>query len=71
MAEGRSQAALWTVVQAYLAKRRSLTLAAGGTKGPWAAGLYFASDGLNLYFLSDPATFRWPTARCSSSSAWA
>ena len=43
-------------VVAYLAERYSLTLATNGPDGPWAAGLYFASDGLTLYFLSDPAS---------------
>ncbi len=43
-------------VMAYLDERHSLTLATNGPAGPWAAGLYFANDGLTLYFLSDPAT---------------
>jgi hypothetical protein len=43
-------------VMAYLSERHSLTLATSGPAGPWAAGLYFASDGLTLYFLSDPAS---------------
>jgi len=43
-------------VMAYLSERHSLTLATNGPGGPWAAGLYFASDGLTLYFLSDPAS---------------
>ena len=47
---------LRAAVLAYLAERSSLTLATSGPAGPWAAGLYFAHDGLTLYFLSDPAT---------------
>lgn len=43
-------------VMLYLAERYSLTLATNGPAGPWAAGLYFANDGLALYFLSDPET---------------
>lgn len=54
MAEGGSQGGLRAAVAACLAERRSLTLATAGPGGPWAAGLYFASDGLTLYFLSDP-----------------
>jgi uncharacterized protein len=54
MAEG--QEALRAAVLRYLAGRHSLTLATTGPEGPWAAGVYFASDGLTLYFLSDPAT---------------
>jgi hypothetical protein len=43
-------------VLACLGERYSLTLATSGPEGPWAAGLYFACDGLTLYFLSDPET---------------
>ncbi len=50
------QEALRAEVLAYLAERYSFTLATNGPAGPWAAGLYFASDGLTLYFLSDPAS---------------
>jgi hypothetical protein len=49
------QDALRVLVLRYQAERHSLTLATHGLEGPWAAGLYFASDGLTLYFLSDPA----------------
>ena len=54
MADG--QEALRAEVLAYLGERYSLTLATDGAGGPWAAGSYFASDGLTLYFLSDPAS---------------
>ena len=43
-------------VMSYLGERHSLTLATSGPAGPWVAGLYFANDGLTLYFLSDPET---------------
>jgi uncharacterized protein YhbP (UPF0306 family) len=54
MAGGQEE--LRAAVMAYLAERHSLTLATNGPGGPWAAGLYFASSGLTLYFLSDPAS---------------
>ncbi len=54
MAGGQEE--LRAAIMAYLAERHSLTLATNGPPGPWAAGLYFASDGLRLYFLSDPAS---------------
>lgn len=54
MAGGQEE--LRAEVMAYLAERHSLTLATSGPGGPWAAGLYFANEGLKLYFLSDPAT---------------
>lgn len=54
MADARED--LRATVVGYLAERYSLTLATQGPEGPWAAGLYFASDGLTLYFLSDPAS---------------
>ena len=53
---GRGQEELRAEVLAYLGERYSLTLATSGQDGPWAAGLYFANDGLTLYFLSDPET---------------
>ncbi len=56
MAVKGSPAELRTAMVAYLAGRHSLTLATSGPAGPWAAGVYFANDGLTLYFLSDPAS---------------
>jgi hypothetical protein len=49
------QAGLHAAVHSHLRERRSLTLATWGPGGPWAAAVYFAADGLSLYFLSDPA----------------
>jgi hypothetical protein len=40
----------------YLQQHTTLTLAAWEEEGPWAAALFYASDGLELYFLSDPKT---------------
>ena len=51
-----SQGDLRAAVLSHLRERRSLTLATFGPEGPWAAGVYFAADGLSLYFLSDPAS---------------
>jgi uncharacterized protein len=51
-----SQQDLRAAVLSHLRERRSLTLATFGPEGPWAAGVYFAADGLSLYFLSDPAS---------------
>ncbi|MGZ4618869.1 MAG: pyridoxamine 5'-phosphate oxidase family protein [Frankiaceae bacterium] len=50
------QADLYAAVRSHLRERRSLTLATWGPEGPWAAAVYFAADGLSLYFLSDPAS---------------
>ena len=50
------QEELRAIVMAYMAERHSLTLATSGSEGPWATGVYFACDGLTLYFLSDPAS---------------
>ena len=50
------QADLCAAVRSHLRERRSLTLATWGPEGPWAAAVYFAADGLSLYFLSDPAS---------------
>lgn len=41
---------------AYLEAHNTVTLATVGEDGPWAAGLFYASDGFSLYFLSDPKT---------------
>jgi uncharacterized protein YhbP (UPF0306 family) len=41
---------------AYLAAHRVMTLATHGPDGPWAAAVFYANDGLELYFLSSPAS---------------
>jgi len=38
----------------YLATHRVTTLATHGPSGPWAAAVFYASDGFDLYFLSSP-----------------
>ncbi len=43
-------------VLAYLRAHHVTTLATQGPAGPWAAAVFYASDGFTLYFLSVPAT---------------
>ena len=33
-----------------------MTLATSGPDGPWAAAVFYANDGFNLYFISSPAS---------------
>jgi uncharacterized protein YhbP (UPF0306 family) len=40
----------------YLACHNAMTLATSGPEGLWAAAVFYASDGSDLYFLSSPAT---------------
>ena len=40
----------------YLAGHRVMTLATHGPEGPWAAAVFYANDGFNLYFVSSPAS---------------
>ena len=40
----------------YLAGHRVVTLATCGSEGPWAAAVFYANDGFNLYFISSPAS---------------
>ena len=40
----------------YLAGHRVVTLATCGSAGPWAAAVFYANDGFNLYFISSPAS---------------
>lgn len=40
----------------YLAGHRVMTLATHGPEGPWAAAVFYANDGFNLYFISSPAS---------------
>ena len=53
------QEELRAAIMAYLAERHSLTLATNGPPGPWAAGLYFASDGLRMPRLSFKKPCAW------------
>jgi uncharacterized protein YhbP (UPF0306 family) len=41
---------------AYLAGHHVMTLATQGADGPWAAAVFYASDGASLIFLSAPNT---------------
>lgn len=43
-------------VLAYLQSHYTMTLATVGPDGPWAAGLFYVNEELDLYWLSDPAT---------------
>jgi len=41
---------------AFLEAHHVLTLATAGEEGPWAAAVFYASRGFNLWFLSSPST---------------
>ena len=41
---------------AYLAGHHVMTLATQGAGGPWAAAVFYASEGFDLYFVSSPAS---------------
>ena len=43
-------------VAAYLSGHHVMTLATHGAEGPWAAAVFYASDGASLIFLSAPNT---------------
>lgn len=43
-------------VLTYLETHTTLTLATVGPDGPWAAALFYVSDALDLYWLSEPDT---------------
>ncbi|WP_332675469.1 pyridoxamine 5'-phosphate oxidase family protein [Aromatoleum sp.] len=40
----------------YLGTHRVMTLATHGSDGPWAAAVFYVSDGATLYFLSSPTS---------------
>ena len=40
----------------YIAARNVMTLATQGPEGPWAAAVFYASEGSSLVFLSSPAS---------------
>ncbi len=48
--------ALGIRVQKYLHDHNVATLATSGNGGPWAAAVFYASDGYTLYFLSSPTS---------------
>jgi len=41
---------------AYLETHNVATLSTFGSEGPWAAAVFYASEGFKLYFLSSPTT---------------
>lgn len=41
---------------AYFGQHHVMTLATHGAEGPWAAAVFYANDGADLYFLSSPNT---------------
>ena len=43
-------------VLAFFGEHHVMTLATTGADGPWAAAVFYAHDGLKLYFLSAPNT---------------
>ena len=43
-------------VLAYLRAHRVATVATNGSDGPWAAAVFYATDGFDLYFLSSPSS---------------
>ncbi|GLI39327.1 pyridoxamine 5'-phosphate oxidase family protein [Geobacter hydrogenophilus] len=43
-------------VQRYLRDHNVATVATNGSGGPWAAAVFYASDGYTLYFLSSPTS---------------
>lgn len=43
-------------VLAYLRAHHVMTLATHGAGGPWAAAVFYANEGFDLYFLSSPAS---------------
>ena len=46
------------VVLEYLNKHNTMTLATAHDNIPWAAAVYYANDGIILYFISNPDTCR-------------
>lgn len=51
-----TQAALRARVLEYLRAHHVMTLATHGADGPWAAAVFYANDGLTLYWLSAPSS---------------
>lgn len=49
---GRSQEDTRHSALAYLEEHRVISLATTGVQGPWAAAVFYASQGFDLYFLS-------------------
>jgi uncharacterized protein YhbP (UPF0306 family) len=43
-------------IEELLAEQNVLTLAVADAEGQWASPVYYASDGIDLFFVSDPAS---------------
>jgi uncharacterized protein YhbP (UPF0306 family) len=48
--------ALEALVRSYLEAHTVVTLAVGDAEGPWAAAVFYASEGFDLYFVSSTET---------------
>ena len=49
-------AALRARIESFLREHHVMSLATSGPGGPWSAAVFYASDGVTLYFLSAPAS---------------
>lgn len=43
-------------IEAFLQAHHVMSLATSGPEGPWSAAVFYASEGVTLYFLSAPAS---------------
>lgn len=43
-------------IEAFLQAHHVMSLATSGPEGPWSAAVFYASDGVTLYFLSAPSS---------------
>jgi uncharacterized protein YhbP (UPF0306 family) len=43
-------------IESFLREHHVMSLATSGPEGPWSAAVFYASDGLTLYFLSAPGS---------------
>jgi len=43
-------------IEAFLEAHHVMSLATSGPEGPWSAAVFYASDGLTLYFISAPGS---------------
>ena len=49
-------AALRSRIEAFLQEHHVMSLATSGPEGPWSAAVFYANDGLTLYFVSAPGS---------------
>ncbi len=56
MAGAPERLSLRARIEAFLAAHHVMTLATAGPDGPWAAAVFYASEGVELYFLSAPGS---------------